>query len=500
MTDWRNCSASSERSMMRWVVMMTIVFIVCLWSFVVFWGAHSRQETLESAGKDLLRLSAAVEEQSRRTFKMVEVFLNSADLWLKNHPERDARSDPELAAQIAIFRKATGNTVDIMLARDDGEVFDLTSKGGLRTSNIRDREYFQVQLDLARRGYYIGAPVLRRSNQQWGVPISLPAGPRRDRVAVVFAVIDVEHIANQFEAERPQPGGTIILARRDGILLARAPMLPELIGRPITLGGAKLASRGILDNPPGDGTPQEQRVSYAALDDLPLLVVISAADADVLAAWRQQCWVVSIAGLLLTAIALLSARHLLGMLHRQSHDSAELRRLATTDGLTGALNRRTFLGELEKEAGRAARYGSPLTLMMLDLDFFKRINDGYGHAVGDQALKAFADNAFASLRSSDLFGRMGGEEFVILLPETSALQVEPVAERLRERVAAIQLPTAHGVVRFTVSIGIAELAASDVDAESFLARADQAMYAAKQAGRNRVVLAPLPLPADEVLA
>lgn len=500
MTDWRNCSATSERTMMRWVVMLTIVFIACLWSFVVFWGAHSRQETLSSAGKDLLRLSAAVEEQSRRTFKMVEVFLNSADLWLKNHPNRDARNDPELAAQIAIFRKATGNTVEIMLARDDGDVFALTGKSDQTLSNVGDREYFKVQLDPARRGYYIGAPVLRRSNQQWGVPISLPAGPRRDRVAAIFAVIDVEHIANQFEAERPQPGGSIALARRDGTLLARAPAVAELIGRPITLGGVTLASRGILASPSGGWPPQQQRLSYAVLDDLPLLVVISAADADILAAWRQQCWVVGIAGLLLTVISLLSARHLLGLLRRQSRDSAELRRLATTDGLTGALNRRTFLGELEKEVGRAARYGSPLTLMMLDLDFFKRINDGYGHAVGDQALKAFAESAFASLRSSDLFGRMGGEEFVILLPETSALQVEPVAERLRERVAAIQLPTAHGVVRFTVSIGVAELAICDVDAEGFLARADQAMYAAKQAGRNRVVLAPPPLAADAALA
>ncbi len=500
MTDWRNCSATSERTMMRWVVMLTVVFIVSLWSFVFFWGAHSRQETLDTAGKDLLRLSAAVEEQSRRSFKMVEVFLNSTALWLQSHPDRDARSDGELAAQVAIFHKATDNTVVIMVADDSGSVYPLTGNNDKPLTNIRDREYFAVQFSAERRGYYIGAPVQRRLDQRWGVPISLPAGPRRDHIAVLFAVIDVEHIANQFEAERPQPGGSISLARRDGTLLARAPHDPELIGRAITLGGPIVASRGLLKSRPGDEFFAEQRMSYATLEDLPLLVVISAADADLLLAWRQQCWIVGIAGLLLTAIALLAARHLLELLRRQARDSAELRRLATTDGLTGALNRRTFLGELDKEVGRAARYGSPLTLMMLDLDFFKRINDGYGHAVGDQALKSFAESAFVSLRSSDLFGRMGGEEFVILLPETLALQAEPVAERLRERVAAIQLPTAHGVVRFTVSIGVAELAGCDVDADSFLVRADQAMYAAKQSGRNRVVLASPPLPVDEVVA
>lgn len=490
MTDWRKCSGSGEGTMLRWVVMLTAVFIGCLWSFILFWGAHSRQETLENAGNDLLRLSTAVEEQSRRTFQMVEVFLTISAQWLKSHPERNARNDPEYLAQVAIFRQATNHSVDIFLAREDGDLFRLGAETGQALGHIAEREHFAIQRDVIQRGYYIGVPVLRGADQRWGVPISLPLVRRSDGVVALIAVIDIARIASQFEAERPQPGGSITLARRDGTLLAHAPEQPALIGKMLPFTAPARSGRNLLAVKPT--VLVDQLTSDAVLDDLPLRVVVSASHTDVLAAWRKQCWVVGVAGLLLTMIALLAARHLVGLLRRQARDSAELLRLATVDGLTGALNRRTFLGELEKEVDRATRYGSPLTVMMLDLDFFKRINDGYGHAIGDQALKAFADSAFASLRSTDSFGRMGGEEFAILLPETAVLQVQPVAERLRERVAEIQLPTPHGVVRFTVSIGVADLAVGENDAECFLARADHALYAAKQAGRNRVEVAALP--------
>ena len=165
----------------------------------------------------------------------------------------------------------------------------------------------------------------------------------------------------------------------------------------------------------------------------------------------------------------------------------ELKILATTDSLTGLSNRRNFLGAAGLAMESFRRYHRPLALLVLDIDHFKKINDTYGHATGDQVLVAVADTLRSVLRSADLCGRFGGEEFVCLLPETTETEARIVAERLRRSLAEQSVATAEGTVRFTASIGLTVADVSDVSVESLLQRADAAMYEAKKAGRNRVV-------------
>ncbi|HVI51413.1 MAG TPA: diguanylate cyclase [Candidatus Sulfotelmatobacter sp.] len=163
----------------------------------------------------------------------------------------------------------------------------------------------------------------------------------------------------------------------------------------------------------------------------------------------------------------------------------ELRRLATIDPLTGAFNRRHFLNSAAHELERALRHSRPLTVLMLDIDHFKAINDGHGHAVGDEAIQTFVRVCGMTLREHDLIGRLGGEEFAILLPETLLEGAVDVAERLRSRVAAVVIPSSCGPVRFTTSIGVCQAVLGD-SVSSLLQRADQALYAAKNAGRDQV--------------
>ncbi len=166
----------------------------------------------------------------------------------------------------------------------------------------------------------------------------------------------------------------------------------------------------------------------------------------------------------------------------------ELRRLATIDPLTGAANRRQFMDRLTAELERARRYGHALSVVMLDIDHFKRINDTHGHAVGDEALRALVATLHGALRDVDLLGRLGGEEFAVVLPETPPVGAVEVAERLRAAVAGIGVPVAvDGILSFTASLGVAGLDAADAGIEDLLARADRALYRAKQDGRDRVV-------------
>jgi diguanylate cyclase (GGDEF)-like protein len=175
--------------------------------------------------------------------------------------------------------------------------------------------------------------------------------------------------------------------------------------------------------------------------------------------------------------------------HRQARAAqAELRRLASIDELTGVANRRWFTAMAGRELERCRRFHHPLALLMIDVDHFKRVNDTHGHAVGDEVLKAFTRVLESNLRSVDLLGRLGGEEFAVILPEAELAAAMQTGERLRGSVEALRFPIESGkVLHITASVGIAILNGGGESLDSLLARADAALYAAKGQGRNRVV-------------
>ena len=165
----------------------------------------------------------------------------------------------------------------------------------------------------------------------------------------------------------------------------------------------------------------------------------------------------------------------------------EVQRLATTDELTGILNRRQFFEIAEREFARARRYERPITAIMADVDHFKKVNDTYGHAVGDEVLKEIARRLGENIRDVDVLGRYGGEEFALLLPDTEISAARSsVAERLRAAVADTPISTEAGPLTVTISIGLAQRDDRWPDLASVLSMADRAMYRAKAAGRNRV--------------
>ena len=166
--------------------------------------------------------------------------------------------------------------------------------------------------------------------------------------------------------------------------------------------------------------------------------------------------------------------------------TSELTRIATTDSLTGIANRRHFIERARHELDRATRYRQPLAILLLDIDHFKQVNDSFGHPAGDKLLQVVAQACQSSARHVDLAGRLGGEEFALLMPETGAIAAHLAAERLRRAIAAIA-PAQSGVLRqITASFGVATLAAGDTSLDTLLARADAALYRAKNGGRNRV--------------
>ena len=167
----------------------------------------------------------------------------------------------------------------------------------------------------------------------------------------------------------------------------------------------------------------------------------------------------------------------------------ELERLAATDPLTGAFNRRRFLEVGNAELCRSKRYKHTFSVLMLDIDHFKAVNDTYGHGIGDTALKETVTAIRDAMRKPDTLGRLGGEEFAVIVPETDTENAAAVAERIRDSIAQIMIDTPDEPLSFTVSIGVSECDDDDDSVDDALTRADNALYDAKKQGRNRVVCA-----------
>ena len=164
-----------------------------------------------------------------------------------------------------------------------------------------------------------------------------------------------------------------------------------------------------------------------------------------------------------------------------------LERLSITDGLTNLYNHRYFQDELCRAFEESARYGRPLSLAIVDLDFFKKVNDTYGHAVGDEVLKAVSRIFQESIRSTDLAARYGGEEFAVMMPETNLDEAISFAEKIRSLVESTPIQTQAGPIHVTVSIGVATVPHPNIHAaKELVVAADNALYRAKHAGRNRV--------------
>jgi diguanylate cyclase (GGDEF)-like protein len=191
----------------------------------------------------------------------------------------------------------------------------------------------------------------------------------------------------------------------------------------------------------------------------------------------------------IVAAALLIALGIADRLRDQRRALSEAERHAQIDALTGVLNRRSLLERLDAACLRARARGLPISLLFIDLDHFKEINDSFGHPAGDACLTAIIPPIQAELRQSDVIGRYGGEEFVVILSSADTAAAHPIAQRILERVAGVRVEGFGEPIALTCSIGVATSDMLGVWGENLIARADAAVYAAKRSGRNRVQVA-----------
>ena len=471
-------------------IALCLVAIWAIFGMIVFETRRHAWSDAKTFGTDVATL---VETAIAREFEVYDLSLSAL--------ATDSANPAILALPEALKRKAlfdhSAEASDLgrLLVLDrDGRVIESSRDRSVIGLDLSDREYFRAHRSSPDPGVHVAGPFVSRITHAPSMAIS-----RRRPTAdgsfsgIAVGTIQLAFFERLFTSIHLPQGSTITLLKRDGTIMTRAPVDEKYLGRKVMndiLAGALLQDAGTYHRI--SGTDGIQRLfAFRRIGTLPLYVTVGLSTDEIFANWRWEMLVIGTGFAILSALILLLGFNLAGELRRRGEAELRLAELASTDYLTRLANRRRFDEVLEAEWRRGARAGSPLSLLMLDGDFFKSFNDTYGHLEGDRVLRAIAAALGTCVdRPGDLVARYGGEEFAVLLPATNGTGALIVAAAIRASIDALDLVHAAAPSgRLTVSIGVAcRTPDASIAPERLVEAADAALYLAKGEGRDRVVM------------
>jgi len=463
-----------------------------MWAFVLDEIKHERTLTVQAARNNAMNLATAFEAHVLSTIRLMDIVLLDMREDVLEHMDFGRHVDEELKAYGGFIAQLA------VIDRDGRLVFSNLGPSGKHV-DLSDREHFRVHRDDPQEDrLFISKPVLGRVSKQWTIQFTRPIHQNGEFAGVLVLSVPTSFFADYYQQIDVGPNGSIVLLGTDRSVraIASGTQIPGRYGRfkvpeDKPYFDPEAPQRGFYEGVSViDG---EYRLgAYRRLIDQGVVVVVLLSPTDFMAAFQERKTLLTVsAGVISLALSvvallifLLSSRYFQSIARlRLAH--GQLAQLANTDVLTGVSSRRAFLAGLEAELARARRHNESLSLLMLDIDHFKRVNDVHGHPIGDAVLKQFSETCAGMLRAHDLFGRLGGEEFAIVLPHTDAEGARCVAEKIRTAAAQTPMPTAAGDITVTVSIGLAQMEGLPGEVDQLMARADQALYEAKRGGRNQ---------------
>ncbi|RZA32902.1 MAG: GGDEF domain-containing protein [Lysobacteraceae bacterium] len=500
---------AKKRPAVRYAIRVLVLFCVLLVAAQAWSGWASRQSRLAEHAAATSNMANALAAQAESTVRIVDTVLAG----VVERVEKDGMA-PESSERLRNHMRnmvLQVNELHGLFVYDADGSWLVSSLERPIAGNNADREYFQHHLNNRSRDVHIGKPVRSRSTGIWVLPLSRRLEhPDGSFAGVALGTIRIAFFAELYESFDVGKEGVVFLAHEDGTLIYRRPFKESLIGISIANGPVFQAYRALGPNGTAMLRSKLDNVvrlySYRHVNRLPLIVGTAQSKREILAEWQQSTLLLSGATLLVVLLLAGVGGRLVRQIMIRDQLEAELRMaeehlqqrnqeltvLATRDGLTGIANRRHFEDTLRLELKRARRTGAPLSLLLFDVDFFKKYNDRYGHVAGDDCLRQVASALCAGLaRPSDLAARYGGEEFAILLPATGQVGARYVAERLRLTIMDLGIAHADNPLGIaTISAGACTFhgtPASGDDPEAFVRQVDALLYRAKAQGRNRVV-------------
>ncbi|VVP46498.1 hypothetical protein PS896_05126 [Pseudomonas fluorescens] len=480
------------------------IFAVCLCLFGLLYLQleQSRRQDLEMAEMVSGNLTRAMAQQAEDTFLAADLVLTSLADWIEDDgygSGQKARLQKTFARRVQQLDQLHG----IFLFDREGQ-WAITSFTDLpRDAGVADREYFKFHQQNTSTLAHIGPAIRSRENGEWIIPISKRINDRAGNFqGVLLAGIKMSYFDRFFESFSLDNNGIMFLGLTDGTLLARRPFDEGLIGSSLAQGRIYQsllpeASAGTaMINSVVDGVVR--LYGYRQLASYPLVVAAATSRDTILKGWHARAFQSSV----IIALVILGVGLFGWVFIHQVRDGERieknlrkaqrtLEQIATHDSLTGLANRRLFERSLDIEFARGARQSSPVSLIMLDIDFFKRYNDAYGHVAGDHCLTQVAQVVKSCCqRKADLAVRYGGEEFAVLLPDTDINGALAIAGQIRRSVMDKRITHSGSPSGYlTVSLGCYSFIPLGNDSpEVFIQRADAALYQAKNAGRNRAAV------------
>ncbi len=433
--------------------------------------------------------------ETERNVESLDLSMRAVIDGLANPEVRDV--SPSVRHLMLFDRSATARHLDSLTALDSQGIVRFDSRALIAEPiNRSNREYFQFHLIDPSPDVYVSQPIVARStgNNLMAMSRRLSA-PDGSFAGVVVGSLRLAYFRELFGNILRDSRDRITLRRTDGTVLMRWPerdAVGELRDDPELVDHVSRRRSGQFTSvSPRDGA--ERLVVYQQISDLPLVIDIARPTAAIYAEWRQYAIAIGSLLALLCAVSLALVVYLLREARRRAGVLAELTVRASTDALTGVFNRQHFDEALAHEWWRAVRESSPIALLMIDADHFKRLNDQHGHQAGDRILQSVGAALTANARPGiDLAARYGGDEFALLLPGHTAEQARRVAEGVRDTFRR----TCHdrSAPETGLSIGVSSITPSPHDmAAALVAAADEALYRAKELGRDRIELSEGPI-------
>nr|WP_315595782.1 sensor domain-containing diguanylate cyclase [uncultured Cupriavidus sp.] len=489
--NWRNWRAWQPEIILA--ASLLVVVLIAAIGGIALW--QMRDDALTRARADSANLALTLERSISRNLQSYE---------LSMHGLIDGIKDPEIMGlpvslrQMVLFdRSINAEDLGSLLATDERGNLVLDSRSTPpRPVNVGDRDYFKVHQQSPKAGVFISRPFQPRMTAEGS---SVGISRRLDKpdgsfAGIVVGTLRLNYFRRLFDGVDLGERGALTLLRTDGTILMRRPYDEASIGRDISKSASfaplLAADRGTFIGKAAVDSI-DRLYSYRHVPDFPLIVVVGLSMEDVLGPWRTRARVlgglITVVDALIIALAVLLSRQWRRRMRMERH----LRLLVSTDGLTGVGSRRALDDMADTEWRRAQRYGWPLSVLMLDVDYFKQFNDRYGHLAGDAALASVADCIVQKIRRpGDFAARYGGEEFAVLLPNTDGHGAAEVAQSIRVAVEAMRLSHADsefGEITITIGIATADFAdGENSDLRSLFLAADEALYLGKLGGRNCV--------------
>lgn len=485
-----------HRPLYRAGVLLLTLALMAAWPVADFWHEHHR--ILAEAARTAVQKSQLVGRSFGDTFLSTDYVLrdvigrtNLARDLVYPHP--DAQTPSRLDALLKQKITTVVGLNDLVLLNGDC-IFVAVARYPFRGNKSRQNFCATGRVDPGESLHIQYMPPNQSLSSRAVVLMSRTVGSSEGKLlGVAMAVVDLEYAQQWIAALDVDENDVITIVDSNGILLARNPLRPQSLGRQTFSPPGQPSFAEIGDAATFiSASPIDQRERVFGLSRLarfPFVAIVGLDKARVLAGWQRRAWQFSAGFLVLAFCCTVALRaHLAAVCQAEA-----MRVLATTDVLTGMANRRHLIDQGNHEFVRANREGHALSVLMLDIDKFKSINDQWGHPTGDRVIEAMAQLITSVIGEQGAGGRLGGEEFAVVLPKMDVAQALAMAEQLRLSIEAAQVLHSDdvSVVKFTTSIGVASLMPGDGSFNALLQRADRALYRAKNNGRNCSVLAEL---------